>query len=141
MTATSQEDRERWRALAEAATAMAWFVSEDGREVRGRYDGTHSTQVALTHRRADSELFAAAREAVPALLAERDELVRERDEALAAVATVRALHSPRPCPCGPEPHEPKRTSNGEVWCYGPDCRCGDTLDYPCATIRALDGAS
>ena len=56
-----------------------------------------------------------------------------------AVAKVRALHVVRRCPCGVEPHEPKRASNGEVYCEGPDCRTCGGRTYPCATIRALDG--
>lgn len=49
-----------------------------------------------------------------------------------ALTDIAILHMQRPCSHGSEPHEPKRASNGEVWCSGPHCRtCG--VVAPCGT--------
>jgi uncharacterized small protein (DUF1192 family) len=71
-----------------------------------------------------------------AAMADRDEAramhsfaLDQRDAVEARLAAVRALHTP--------------TSDGGGWCS--ECRTGDEhnvyLPYPCATVRALDGAS
>lgn len=86
---TTQEQRQQWRALAQAATPGEWCVEQHSGIL---HDGTPSTCAVLTSDEYDMASFgddeqamfdaafiAAARTAVPALLADVDALTQERD--------------------------------------------------------------
>ena len=57
-----------------------------------------------------------------------------------ALTDIAILHMQRPCSHGAEPHEPKRASNGEVWCSGPHCRtCGVLAPCPTYLLATRSG--
>ena len=69
------------------------------------------------------------RSAAHAAVTEHNMMVADLEEAQAAIQRVRELHKPVP------------GFNGHQWC---DAQCeatcdGDATEWPCATIRALDG--
>ena len=96
---TTQEQRQQWRALAQAATPGEWWVEQHSGIL---HDGTPSTCAVLTSDEYDMASFgddeqamfdavfiAAARTAVPQLLADVDALTQERDALAAELARVR----------------------------------------------------
>jgi len=85
-------DRARWRALAEAATPGPWnveefFDPEDGTRYRGIYGWHDDGEEYLCLSEADAHFVAAARTALPELLAENDRL-RATLEAMVAANAV-----------------------------------------------------
>ena len=100
------EHLEQWRALADAATPGPWLPSHnvdapsdgnwepDNPEREGRGEGptlvgTYRDVKAWAE--ADAAFIAAARDAVPALLAEVDRLRAELNTATAAIANLRTI--------------------------------------------------
>ena len=82
----SNENLQQWRALADAATPGPWSAETGHGETGPNYIDSPSGVVAyvydsyrgtLPNAEADAAFIAAAREAVPALLAEVDRLRRE----------------------------------------------------------------
>lgn len=131
-----QIDRDRLRELAENATPGPWEVDRMGDlvSVPGREKDRHGGHIFIgtatgdaTASDEDTEFIAAARNAVPALLDMLDQAEAERDRAQAALDRVRELHQHGGSTLGDglEDHTPV---------------CADCLEeWPCDTIRALDG--
>lgn len=159
MTTLTPEDRARLRDLAAKATPGPWEAGVDDltcmanvhhdQEQRFWVADTGPARVEPTAM-ADSELIAAMRNALPALLDALDEAERERDEweraamklaassnaananlydAQAAIERVRDLH------------RPETGMHGTTVCAHRHCTddSHDQCEYPCATVRALDG--
>ena len=107
-----QIDRDQLRALAGRASRGPWTANNGYVSAAEGRDGIAGNCMDV-----DAEFIAASRQAVPALL---DAL----DQAEARIQAIRELHQARPNSCS-------------ALYPSPLCSCG--YDYPCDTIRALDG--
>lgn len=112
-------DRDELRKLAEAATPGPWEVHGSLIGIgRAKPDFGQTWGVCW---RQDIEFICASRQAVP-------ELLDALDKAEARIKAVRELHQS-------DGHEPERC--GRANCFPSCAEC--VYDYPCPTIRALDG--
>lgn len=96
----TNDELDRLEALAGAATAGPWAARPDRCGVFHTVDDARGCSVLDWHdgpneptfrMQADAEFIAAAREAVPALVAEVRRLTKERDEAMALATAMRGV--------------------------------------------------
>lgn len=106
----SHEQLDHWKALADAATPGPWYAPEDGEHIiDGSGDYLMTDNNCLAPERADFQFTAAAREVVPALIAEVEAQAKEIERLRAALTNIAAGGCASPEPCATH-------GKGALWC-------------------------
>ena len=158
MTAITDALLDDLAAKSEAATDGPWTPNTEAMEIDqalGQADGNYRIRRAGFIQADELEdlayIAAASPDVVLALVAEVRAL-------RATVERVRELHRPSvvyayadECGCGDEDHLIMESLTGDDLCYGtptgekfcsectPECGADELIDWPCDTVRALDG--